>query len=206
MRNVASLTLDGRAQFCLTTLDTTTPAVAVALASIVNIIGDLALSPRWGIQGAAVATAFATVTSSLVLVNKVRRTVAEWKLKEEAAIGTRQIDSRNRLDQKPAVEMVNNLEVSTSINGNDNDNDTTVSGLAEAPHSEDIPFWSLPEKKATIKLLKVAGPIFFTMMAKILCYSVMTVRASNFGVIPLASHNIMTRYVALVGSKLDYSC
>ena len=57
--------------------------MAVLAASIVNIIGDLILSPIWGIQGAAVATAMATTTSCMILVNKVRKTTAEWKKKQE---------------------------------------------------------------------------------------------------------------------------
>eukprot|EP00536_Pseudo-nitzschia_multiseries_P011094 jgi/Psemu1/326311/estExt_fgenesh1_pg.C_3620006 len=116
--------------FCLANLDITTPAVAVAAASIVNIIGDLALSPIYGIQGAAVATALATVTSCLVLLRKV----------------------------------------------------------------------------AMINLFKLAGPIFFVSMSKVLCYNVMTVRATTFGIVPLASHNIMLRvffFFACFGDSLS---
>ena len=73
---------------CLATLDTKTPALAVAVASIVNIMGDFALAPVWGIQGAAVATAMATVSSCAILVRQVRRKTRDWKSKlEEERIG-----------------------------------------------------------------------------------------------------------------------
>ena len=57
----------------------------------------------------------------------------------------------------------------------------------------DIPFCSLPGKHSLVALVKLAGPIFFVMMSKIACYSIMTVRATNLGIVPLASHNIMMR-------------
>eukprot|EP00529_Nitzschia_sp_RCC80_P012210 CAMPEP_0113451298 /NCGR_PEP_ID=MMETSP0014_2-20120614/6266_1 /TAXON_ID=2857 /ORGANISM="Nitzschia sp." /LENGTH=563 /DNA_ID=CAMNT_0000342649 /DNA_START=582 /DNA_END=2273 /DNA_ORIENTATION=+ /assembly_acc=CAM_ASM_000159 len=193
--------------FCLTILDTKTPAIAVAVASIVNVIGDLALSPRWGIQGAALATALATVASCVVLVNKVRETVGDWKKKEEEKEADSKLlnltnDSILKSELEPETTAKDSVDSSASANV------TTASETAGVTLSkaENIPFWSLPEKKATIKLLRVAGPIFFTMMAKVLCYSIMTVRASNFGVIPLASHNIMTRvffFFACFGDSLS---
>jgi len=69
--------------FCLTILDTKTPALAVLVASVVNIVGDLILAPKYGIQGAAIATALASVSFGLILVNKVRKTTTEWKKIEE---------------------------------------------------------------------------------------------------------------------------
>jgi Na+-driven multidrug efflux pump len=182
-------------QFCLTILDTKTPALAVAVASIVNIVGDLALSPRWGIQGAAVATAMATVASCAILVNKVRKTVADWKSKEEAAelIMTRDHWDRDYSEPSPQiVDGVNNAGSIISVNST-----ASSETVAHDPKLDDIPFWSLPDKASIVKLFRLAGPIFYTMMAKILCYALMTVRATNFGVTPLAAHNIMTRYELL---------
>jgi Na+-driven multidrug efflux pump len=71
---------------------------------------------------------------------------------------------------------------------------------------EDVPFFSLPNKSAMIDLMKLAGPIFFVMMGKIACYSVLTVRATSFGVLPLATHNIMMRvffFFACFGDSLS---
>lgn len=151
--------------FCLTTLDVATPAIAVAAASIVNVIGDLILSPAYGIQGAAVATAMATVASCLILVRKVQKTTTEWKNKAE---------KYDRIYQ-------------------------SVPATTASSDTEDVPFWSLPDKKSTIDLVKVAAPIFFVMIAKVACYNVMTIRAANFGMVALASHNIMMRVFNFFG-------
>jgi Na+-driven multidrug efflux pump len=176
--------------FCLTILDTKTPAMAVAVASIVNIVGDLILSPIWGIQGAAVATAMATTTSCAILVRKVRKVVAEWKRKQ-------QIQQAKEAYFKNAA-------------GQEGTNDTTISATASSSSSstgdDSIPFFSLPNKAAMIDLMKLAGPIFFVMMSKIACYSVLTVRATSFGVLPLATHNIMMRvffFFACFGDSLS---
>jgi Na+-driven multidrug efflux pump len=175
--------------FCLTILDTKTPAMAVAVASIVNIVGDLILSPIWGIQGAAVATAMATTTSCAILVRKVRKVVAEWKRKQ-------QIQQAKEAYFKNAA-------------GQEGTNDTTMSATASISSSagdDSIPFFSLPNKAAMIDLMKLAGPIFFVMMSKIACYSVLTVRATSFGVLPLATHNIMMRvffFFACFGDSLS---
>lgn len=175
--------------FCLTTLDVATPAIAVAAASIINILGDLALSPRYGIQGAAVATALATVTSCCILLRKVRKTTNQWKTKqheleqstaqtEETTMTTAELDSSQNADIKSDIT-----------------NDT-----------RDIPFCSIPDKASMINLFKVAGPIFFVMISKVACYNVMTVRATSFGIVALASHNIMMRvffFFACFGDSLS---
>ena len=62
----------------------------------------------------------------------------------------------------------------------DSDDKTTTNDRTNV----DVPFWSLPGRKALVDLCKLAGPIFFVMMGKIACYSVMTVRATNFGIVP----------------------
>jgi Na+-driven multidrug efflux pump len=194
--------------FCLATLDMRTPALAVVVASIVNIIGDLALSPRWGIQGAAVATAMATVSSCLILVAKVRRKTREWKQKQEAeeeeeVLLTTMVKGPKTQVVDGAIEL---LPPNDSIIQNQKYDDTTtvkesttdaVNGEAiettKTSPTRDIPFFSLPDKSAMVDLFKLAGPIFFVMMGKIACYSIMTVKATNFGIVPLAAHNIMMR-------------
>jgi hypothetical protein len=65
--------------FCLTVQDTRTPALAVAVASVTNIVGDLLL--RWqGMQGAAAATAVAVSASAAILLSQVWRQVKEWRV------------------------------------------------------------------------------------------------------------------------------
>jgi Na+-driven multidrug efflux pump len=165
---------------CLACLDTRTPAVAVVVASIVNIIGDLALSPRWGIQGAAVATALATVSSCLVLVRKVRTTTDEWKVLQEQEEALEERTASTRV-VNGTIELIPKALPLESV------------AMDKESSGKDIPFYSLPSNNALVDLFKLAGPIFFVMMSKIACYSLMTVRATTFGIVPLASHNIMMR-------------
>jgi Na+-driven multidrug efflux pump len=153
--------------FCLTNLDTKTPAIAVLVASIVNIIGDLALSPTWGIQGAAVATALASLSSCAILANKVRKTTLVWKQKQEEE------------ERQQATSRVEDGSIATL-------------GAVDIP-SDHIPFFSLPDKQSLLDLLRLAGPIFFVMMGKVACYSIMTLRATKFGIVNFAAHNIMMR-------------
>jgi Na+-driven multidrug efflux pump len=166
--------------------------MAVAAASIVNIIGDLILSPIWGIQGAAVATAMATTTSCAILVSKVRKATAEWKKKQEIQ------ETKEKVLQQ------------TNINGDDGDSSNVASTTAATADDDNnyVPFFSLPDKKSMLELFKLAGPIFFVMMGKIACYSVLTVRATGFGVVPLAAHTLMMRvffFFACFGDSLSQS-
>jgi Na+-driven multidrug efflux pump len=180
-------------QFCLTTLDVATPAIAVAAASVVNILGDLALSPRYGIQGAAIATALATVTSCSILLRKVRKTTNQWKTKqhelEEAAGMTDEVMT--------AAEATTDSSENSGVETENNN---------AASRNRDIPFWSIPDKASLIDLFKLAGPIFFVMMSKVVCYNIMTIRATSHGIVPLASHNIMMRvffFFACFGDSLS---
>jgi len=186
--------------FCLTTLDIATPVIAVAAASIVNIIGDLVLSPRYGIQGAAIATALATVTSCSILIRKVRKTVNLWKAKqhelEQATAATEESTSTTAeaTTTTAATDISQNRGVKTETKSETNSN------------NRDIPLWSIPDKASLIDLFKFAGPIFFVMISKVACYNVMTIRATSFGIISLASHNIMMRvffFFACFGDSLS---
>mmetsp|Transcript_17356 Transcript_17356/g.40080 ORF Transcript_17356/g.40080 Transcript_17356/m.40080 type:complete len:669 (-) Transcript_17356:254-2260(-) len=180
--------------FCLTTLDISTPVIAVAAASVVNILGDLALSPRFGIQGAAIATAMATVTSCLILLRKVRKTTNQWKSKQfelESSAATTEGSTMITQNNRNALE---NESIDAEMKNEKNDN------------KPDVPFFSMPDKASTIDLFKLAGPIFFVMISKVACYNLMTVRATAFGIIPLASHNIMMRvffFFACFGDSLS---
>jgi Na+-driven multidrug efflux pump len=176
----------------LTTLDIATPAIAVAAASIVNVIGDLALSPRYGIQGAAIATALATVSSCSILLRKVRKTTNLWKTKQY------ELDKSTTTTEEVATiaETTTTAAVTSSLQNE---------GIVTETNN-DIPFWSIPDKASLIDLFKLAGPIFFVMMSKVACYNVMTIRATNFGIVPLASHNIMMRiffFFACFGDSLS---
>jgi Na+-driven multidrug efflux pump len=196
---------------CLATLDTTTPVLAVAAATIVNVVGDLALSPSWGIQGAAVATALATVCSSFILVNKVRKITNEWKEKQLAEEGIAVVNPMTRI-VNGTIELLSSSPTSPSkstSSGEISKEETSKTVDAEVMmkrKDQDIPFWSLPDKSSLVDLVKLAGPIFFVMMCKIACYSIMTVRATNFGIVPLATHNIMMRiffFFACFGDSLS---
>lgn len=62
-----------------------------------------------------------------------------------------------------------------------------------SPPSEQPPFVSLPDRSSLLSLVSLAGPIFFVMLGKIACYSALTLRAADFGVAALASHNVLLR-------------
>lgn len=128
----------------LATLDTRTPALAVLVASIVNVVGDIFLVAKvgMGLRGAAIATAAAGAASSLVLIRESKRKVDKWQKSD------------------------------------------TI---------EKSPFVSLPDPKSFISLVKLAGPIFFVIVGKLVCYSAMTLKASDFGMLSLTTHNIMLR-------------
>ncbi len=46
---------------------------------------------------------------------------------------------------------------------------------------QDVPFLSLPNREAFTSLIKLAGPIFFVLIGKIMGYSSMTIKAGSFG-------------------------
>jgi Na+-driven multidrug efflux pump len=111
--------------------------------------------------------------------------------------------------------MQNTTVATTDDDDNDilNDNSSVVSSTAtteidKSNNDYEIPFCSLPDKSSMLELLKLAGPIFFVMVGKIACYSVLTVRATSFGVIPLATHTLLMRvffFFACFGDSLSQS-
>eukprot|EP00566_Odontella_aurita_P007057 CAMPEP_0113530048 /NCGR_PEP_ID=MMETSP0015_2-20120614/2724_1 /TAXON_ID=2838 /ORGANISM="Odontella" /LENGTH=755 /DNA_ID=CAMNT_0000428729 /DNA_START=189 /DNA_END=2456 /DNA_ORIENTATION=+ /assembly_acc=CAM_ASM_000160 len=72
---------------------------------------------------------------------------------------------------------------------------TTTEGMPSdlSPLPNHPPFVSLPDRSSLISLVSLAGPIFFVMLGKIACYSALTLRATDFGVTALASHNVLLR-------------
>jgi Na+-driven multidrug efflux pump len=169
----------------LTVQDMRTPAIAVAVASIVNVVGDISLR-RYGVQGAAVATAAACVASTTILMRKVRKQMVEWR----------------------QLEVVGNIN---SSNGNSYAN-TTATAIGSAQQldntellspadtgTDKVPLLRLPDRKSLLQLVLLSGPIFLVMVAKIACYGAMTLRCTDFGVTALASHNIMMRIFFFYG-------
>ena len=61
--------------------DTRTPALAVLVASVVNIVGDyfFVAKMRWGVRGAALATTLASSLSNSLLLSEVWNMMNEWK-------------------------------------------------------------------------------------------------------------------------------
>lgn len=201
--------------FCLACLDTTTPAIAVGVASIVNIVGDWFLAPHYGIQGAALATALATVSSCLILVRQVRRRTNEWKKlqeKEEESLPTTKVSTTTAAattgspPSTPKTRIVNGaIEFTDQYTSAQDQIDSEQQQQSQrrvkktwfgkkSVSSTDIPFSSLPDRKSFLELVGLAGPIFIIMMLKVACYSIMTVQATRFGITPLAAHNIMMRF------------
>jgi len=192
--SVAPLTVMGwvAQSICLATLDTTTPALAVVAASVMNLVGDLFLVAGCGLgtQGAAMATAGASVTSALVLLRQVSKKCRKWRQLQQQQDGSR-ID----------------------VPGSSSTTNTTSNPTQHLPppregihEQQEVPFVSLPSRSDFGALLRLAGPIFAVRVGMIVCYSSMTMRATAFGMAALACHNIMTRIFflcAILGDSLS---
>jgi Na+-driven multidrug efflux pump len=74
---------------------------------------------------------------------------------------------------------------------------TAAIAVDEAPKA--IPFLSLPSRQSLFKLATISGPLCFNMWAKMASYAALTVRATSFGVVPLAAHNILMRLFFFLG-------
>jgi Na+-driven multidrug efflux pump len=185
---VAPLTILGMVaqSVCLACLDTRTPAVAVLIASIINVIGDLLLVPHFGMGGAAAATAIASACSSLVLLRQVKSRMQAWKDKESQTNTARETKS-----------FIGDAYISQMING------IPIVGYTDPLDKPSIPLCQLPDPKELLSLLRRTGPIFFCLVGKIICYSALSLRATNFGVIPLAAHNIWIRVFFLFATLGD---
>jgi len=64
---------------CLGSLDLRTPAIAVAVASACYLFGDYFFTIKWGSNGAAAATALATIASTTVLLSANYRRLSNNK-------------------------------------------------------------------------------------------------------------------------------
>jgi len=194
--------------FCLATLDTKTPARAMALASVTNLIGDVGLR-RWGVQGAAVATSVSSLLSTAVLFGAVRKQMKEWRRLElrqrrHGKIGAegKGPSSSHQADLLLASNTTDTFEPS-STNGAVPVASVKNIDAPTADHIPVIPFFSLPDRASLIDLCLLSGPIFFVIMAKVACYGAMTLRCTDFGVVALAAHNIMMRVFFFYGTFGD---
>jgi Na+-driven multidrug efflux pump len=81
---VAPLTVSGMVahSFCLVTDHASTVAVAVLVSSATNVLLDVVLTPRYGMLGAACATACATSFSAAILLRRVCLQMRAWRVLE----------------------------------------------------------------------------------------------------------------------------
>lgn len=180
--------------FCLSTLDTRTPALAVAVAFTVNVAGDLLLR-RWGIQGAAAATAVSGLLASSILFRAVRKRLQEWR-ELEVEESKQAHESMQRSIKQLFVPLSNETVPFMPSNASSSSDSTrmdTAHSFNQWTPPARIPFASFPDRKSLMDLLKIAGPIFFVILAKSACYSAMTVKCADFGVLASASHCILMR-------------
>lgn len=172
---VAPLTVAGMVSqaFCLVTGHTHTVALAVLLASVLNVAGDALLTPSFGVLGAAVATAVSSGSSALLLLRQVYLQMKVWRIKE-TKVKTPNVDDEE-------------LELIPSADG-------TIWSMQEEPtqlRSRPLPLISLPDRESLSQLLRLSIPLAFNMWAEMGSYSAMTVRASEFGAVSLATQNIL---------------
>ena len=223
---------------CLAMVDTKTPARAVAAASVVNVVGDLILTPRWGVQGAAAATACATLTSATIMFRAVQRHMQKWKTREklqQVRNGTIPTSLDQPYKNAPKVALDHHeetrviglapnetatktevilssanlpinttaaaLPLSTSSDGA-YQSETIATQRSILSPSQQVPIssmFSFPGRRALLDLVSISGPIFFVIVSKVACYSAMTIRCAEFGVVAMAAHSIMMRVFFFYG-------
>jgi Na+-driven multidrug efflux pump len=197
---VAAVTGMVAQSFCLTVQDMKTPIVAMVTASVINVVGDIGLR-AYGVQGAAYATAAACVASTTILMRKVRSQMQEWRQLEvlqqnSSLLGTTDMElnlSRTTNSDVTQIEVAD-LTMFNADNATHVHVSADVMSIASTLNPEthqDVPLFSLPDRESFVGLVRLSGPIFFVMLAKIACYGAMTIAATHFGVVALASHNIM---------------
>ena len=149
----------------LASLDTLTPFLAVLASSVTNIFGDFFFCV-YPFHFGIKGAAIATAAASAV-----GSTVLLFSTKKR-------VDKLQQSESK--------LSVVTTTHAKD------FNGLKK-PEGEKISFISFPDRKSMWNLVKLAGPIFFVIAGKLVCYSSMTLRVTSLGIIPLACHNVMLR-------------
>ena len=185
--------------FCLVNLNTRATIGAVLIASIVNITGDLAMS-RYGVVGAALATAVASLSSASYLLVNVRAKMTEWR---ELELEEYQ-NSNNTIDRQP-TEFSESRANHLANEQTNNPQETIQRSNSQEPPTR-VPFLSWPNKDALFKLATISGPLMYNMWAKMGCYTALTIAAGRFGVECLAAHNILMRlffFLATMGDSLS---
>ena len=143
---VASIVAVTSQSILLATKDTITPFVAVVATSVTNIVGDILLR-YYGVQGAATATALATIVSCTILLRAVHQQYTAWK---HAATTT--TDATAQRDDRTVTTTTTPPKL-------------TLANMCQGwvrtiwrPGKSIVAMWSLPDKEATLQLMTLAGP------------------------------------------------
>ena len=143
---VASIVAVTSQSILLATKDTITPFVAVVATSVTNIVGDILLR-YYGVQGAATATALATIVSCTILLRAVHQQYTAWK---NAATTT--TDATAQRDDRTVTTTTTPPKL-------------TLANMCQGwvrtiwrPGKSIVAMWSLPDKEATLQLMTLAGP------------------------------------------------
>jgi Na+-driven multidrug efflux pump len=147
---------------CLGNRDSVNPLVAVALSSLINLFGVLLLVTVLG-TGIAGA-AWATTVSQLLGLWMLLRVVARMAMATSVSVDSSSASS-------PPMNSVS-AAIRSLLPG---------AGLIIA----------VPTLKELRKFFGFAGPIFFALLGKIACYSMMTHVATTRGALALAAHQVM---------------
>jgi Na+-driven multidrug efflux pump len=119
--------------------------------------------------------------------------MVEWRRLEV------EVSSNNNNNQSPAKSKATAMNTAAQQQADVLQLDTNTEEFSPETAAEQVPFLRLPDRKSAIQLVLLSGPIFLVMVAKIACYSAMTLRCTDFGVTALASHNIMMRIFFFYG-------
>ena len=163
---------------CLVTTKPRAAIIAMLVAFGLNVVGDYYLVPRTGIQGAAIATAVASAVSSVLLLRFVAKQMKTWRYKEKQYTNL-QHDSL----LKDSADAKASLNMSTQI--------STGWQAENEKIRQKRKLFSLPSPKEFKRLASLAGPLSIVNTAMLVSYGVTTVAASQFGVVALATHNIL---------------
>jgi Polysaccharide biosynthesis C-terminal domain len=137
----------------LATKDTMTPAIAVVATSITNIVGDILLR-YYGVQGAAIATALATIVSCTILLHAVQQQYTAWKQQHLKTNNNNNNGDLRRIEMTTAPTTTTSSFSLSSI-------PTMLKEVVRKillPGKSVISMFSLPDKEATVQLVTLAGP------------------------------------------------
>ena len=100
------------------------------------------------------------------------------------------------MEEAPALEEIE----STSFRSQEDDQ---TKPLVPAEPPQAISFFSVPSRGSLFKLATISGPLCVNMWAKMASYAALTVKATSFGVVPLAAHNVLMRLFFFLGCFAD---